>query len=50
MKGKLLKVFNKIVVILVLKCDNFIFVKYFRLIVCCIVFYKVIFKVILNRF
>lgn len=49
-KGKMLKVINCIVVILIVKYENVNIVKEFRFIVCCSVFYKIIFKVFIIDF
>lgn len=49
-KGKILKVINCIVVILIIKYDNVNIVSEFIFIVCCSVLYKIIFKIIIYRF
>lgn len=47
--GFMLKQLNIIQICVVFKIDNFKFVRDYRFIVCCNIFYKVIFKLLCNR-
>lgn len=47
--GKMLKVINCFIIILVLKCFILLCIRDFRFIVCCIIIYKLILKVFINR-
>lgn len=47
--GKILKVINCVIIIFIFKVKSFEYVKEFRLIVCCIILYKIVFKVFVNK-
>lgn len=47
--GKFLKLVNSEFIILVFKKNKFFFVKDFRFVVCCIIFYKMIVRILIGR-